>query len=364
MTELEKNREEIDGIDARMAELFERRMDIAEAIALYKKQYGLQVFDAAREQEILEREVSHIKNPDYRAYYLDFLRAMISVSKKFQHRIISGSRIAYCGIEGAWASIAARRIFPKGVFVNYPDFPKAYGAVVAGECDFAVLPVENSYAGNVSQVFDLMHSGPLFINGMYSLKVSQALLGVKGAALSDVRKVVSHQQALDQCMTFIREKGFQIQAVVNTAVAAKEVAALGDKSVAAIASEESAAIYGLEVLQKGINQASTNTTRFAVFSTVKNDEIPAGSGSLFQMMFTVRDVPGALAAAVSAFSDAGINLRSLQSRPVGDIPWKYYFYVEGEGSLLTDEGKALVSKLEGICEEVKILGHYLGDISI
>lgn len=364
MPDLEKSREEINSIDARIAELFERRMDVAQDIAVYKKQFGLQVYDAAREQEVLDREVSLIKNPDYRPYYLDFLRSMMAVSKKYQHRIVSGSRVAFCGVQGAWADIAARRIFPKGVFVSYPDFAKAYASVVAGQCDFAVLPVENSYAGNVGQVFDLMHSGPLYINGMYSLRISQALLGVKGSSLSDVKKVMSHQQALDQCMPFIRENGFSVQAVANTAFAARDVASMGDRSVAAIASEESAAIYGLEVLKRGINEASTNTTRFAVFSPVKIEDIPSGSDSLFQMVFSVRDVPGALANAISAFSEAGINLRSLQSRPVGDVPWKYYFYVEGEGSLLSDEGRALVAKLEQSCEEVKILGHYLGDISI
>ena len=334
MSDLEKSREEINSIDARIAELFERRMDVAQDIAMYKKQFGLQVYDAAREQDVLDREVSLIRNPDYRPYYLDFLRSMMAVSKKYQHRIVSGSRVAFCGVQGAWADIAARRIFPTGVFVSYPDFAKAYASVVAGQCDFAVLPVENSYAGNVGQVFDLMHSGPLYINGMYSLKISQALLGVKGAVLSDVKKVMSHQQALDQCMPFIRENGFSVQAVANTAFAARDVA------------------------------ASTNTTRFAVFSPVRIEDIPSGSDSLFQMVFSVRDVPGALANAISAFSDAGINLRSLQSRPVGDVPWKYYFYVEGEGSLLTDEGRALVEKLGKSCEEVKILGHYLGDISI
>ncbi len=362
--DLEECRLEINRIDEQIAGLFEQRMDVARDIAEYKKEYGLQIFDAAREQEVCYREVNFIHNPDYRPYYLEFLKAMMSTGKRFQSQVIKGSKIAYCGIEGAWANIAARRIFPDGNLVSFPSFDKAYESVVKGHCDFAVLPVENSYAGNVNQVFDLMHQGSLFINGMYNLKIAQALLGIKGAKISDVKKVISHQQALDQCMKYLQSNGFSIQAMSNTAVAAREVAALNDKSVAAIASEETAQLYGLEVLQKEINQSSMNTTRFAVFSRVKNEEVTSGARCLFQMMFTVKNYPGSLASAIKAFADAGINLRSLQSRPIKDVPWQYYFYVEGEGSLLGPEGQGLIDKLHGVCEEVKVLGHYQGDINI
>ncbi len=364
MKDLETCRAEINEIDKQIAALFEQRMDASRDVALYKKEYGLQIFDAAREQQVVEREVELIKNPEYKQYYLEFLHRMMDIGKKYQSQVIKGSKVAYCGIEGAWANIAAKRIFPKGKLITYPSFDKAYEAVVSGHCDFAVLPVENSYAGNVNQVFDLMHSGPLFINGMYNLKVSQALLGVKGATLSDVKEVLSHQQALDQCMDFLQSNGYKVQAMSNTAVAAHEVASLNDKSIAAIASEESAEIYGLEVLQREINQNTQNTTRFAVFSRVKNDEVTANSKCLFQMMFTVKNFPGALATAIKSFADAGINLRSLQSRPLKDIPWQYYFYVEGEGSLAGKKGEKLIEVLKGVCEEVKILGHYQGDLSI
>lgn len=364
MKELEESRLEINKIDKQIIELFEKRMDVAKDVALYKKEYGLQIFDASREQEVCNREVELVKNPDYKQYYLEFLRCMMDLSKKYQSQIIKGSKVAYCGIEGAWANIAAKKIFPKGILVTYPSFEKAYQAVVLGHCDFAVLPVENSYAGNVNQVFDLMHTGPLYINGMYNLRIPQALLGVKGAKLSDVKKVISHQQALDQCMKFLQDNGLKIQAVSNTAVAAREVAALNDKTIAAIGSVESAELYGLEVLQTEINQNSQNTTRFAVFSTVKNEDAANSDHCLFQMMFTVKNFPGALASAIKAFADNEINLRSLQSRPIKDVPWQYYFYVEGEGNLAGKCGENLIEKLKATCEEVKILGHYQGDLNI
>lgn len=364
MNELEKNRLVINEVDRRIAELFEKRMDAAHGIALYKKEHGLQIFDAKREEEVCRRELELIRNPDYKSYYLQFIHSLMDVCKSYQALIVQGSRVAYCGIEGAWANIAARRIFPGGVIVSYPSFNAAYQAVVDGECDFAVLPVENSFAGDVTQVFDLMHAGTLYVNGMYNLRISQALLGVKGARLSDIRKVISHQQAIDQCMDFLQRHGLEVQSAVNTAVAAQEVASTGDVGLAAIASEESARLYGLEVIEKSINQNALNTTRFAVFSTVMNKAFKPSDACVFQMMFTVKNLPGALAQAVKAFGDAGFNLRSLRSRPIKDVPWQYYFYVEGEGSVLSERGDRLVEELKKNCEEVKILGQHSGEIDI
>lgn len=364
MTELETNRLKINEIDQQIAKLFEQRMDAAKVIALYKKQYGLQIFDPAREQEVVKKELELIQNPDYKAYYLEFIHDLMDVSKKYQSFIVQGSRVAYCGIEGAWANIAAKRIFPGGNIISYPSFADAYDAVIKGECDFAVLPVENSFAGDVSQVFDLMHKGPLHVNGMYNLLISQALLGVKGAKLSDIKKVVSHQQAIDQCMEFIQKHKLEAVSAVNTAIAAREVAMANDKSVAAIGSTDSAALYGLEVLDPAINQNAMNTTRFAVFSTIMNKDFKAQDKCVFQLMFTVKNIPGSLATAVKAFGDADFNLRSLRSRPIKDIPWQYYFYVEGEGSLFSENGDALIASLKEICEEVKVLGHYTGEKDI
>ncbi|MCQ2591352.1 MAG: chorismate mutase [Treponema sp.] len=364
MADLEESRLKINQIDRQLAELFEQRMDVAKDIALYKKQFGLQVFDASREAEVCKRELDYIKNPLYKTYYLEFIQDLMKVSKKYQSYLLEGSRIAYCGIEGAWANIAAKRIFPKGKLISYSSFPAAYESVIKGECDFAVLPVENSFAGDVSQVFDLMHTGPLFITGMYNLKISQALLGVKGAKLSDIKKVVSHQQAIDQCTEFLQKQHLEVESAVNTAMAAREVAQQNDKSVAAIASVESAELYGLEVIEESINQNAQNTTRFAVFSRVISKEINSNSNCVFQMMFTVKNTPGSLAQAVKSFGDAGFNLKSLRSRPIKDIPWQYYFYVEGEGSLYSEKGEKLIESLRTDCEEVKILGHHSGEKNI
>ncbi len=364
MNELDPERKKINEIDKKIAALFEERMGVAKNIALIKKQYGLQIFDSAREDEVCKRELEYIQNPEYKQYYLEFIHDLMDVSKKYQSYVVQGSKVAYCGIEGAWANIAAKKIFPKGNLVSYPSFDKTYEAVEKGNVDFAVLPIENSFAGDVGQVFDLIHTGSLYITGVYNLHITQSLLGVKGAKLSDIKKVVSHQQAIDQCTPFLQKFGFEVQPTVNTAMAAKEVAELNDKSIAAIASEESAELYGLEVLEKQINENNQNTTRFAVVSKIFNKELNPKAEHTFLMMFTVKNIPGSLAKAVKAFGDCGFNLQTLKSRPMKDIPWQYYFYVEGQGCLVSEKGDTLIKTLKAECEEVKVLGHYSGECNI
>ena len=175
-------------------------------------------------------------------------------------------KIAYSGIEGAFAHVVARRMFPDAIHVSYGNFGDAYNAVVKGDCDAAVLPVENSYAGKVKDVAELLESGTLYINGEYELPIVQNLLGVRGSSLSDIKKVLSHRKALEQCDEYITEKGYEAQETVNTAVAARQVARDQKMSVAAIASLEVAAMYGLKVLDEHINTRDDNKTRFVAVS--------------------------------------------------------------------------------------------------
>ena len=270
MEGIKEERTKINEIDEKMAALFEERMQAARVIAAYKKEHGLPIYDAERERELLERNKSYLHDHEISAYYTRFFSDVTAISKQYQERLISGSRIAYCGIEGAFANIAATKIFPYGKAISYPDFRAAYEAVENGECDCCVLPVENSYAGDVGQVMDLMFSGSLYVNGIYTLRIAQHLLGVKGAKLSDIRTVVSHPQAIAQCAGYIRRKGYQTEEYSNTAAAAKEVKERNDPSAAAIASVETARLYGLEILDHDINESAGNSTRFAVFSPAEN----------------------------------------------------------------------------------------------
>lgn len=267
-------------------------------------------------------------------------------------------KIAYCGIKGAWAYIAADKLFPDEELVSYPSFAKAYESVEKQETDFAVLPVENSFAGDVNQVFDLMFHGCLKISNKQELRISQTLLGVKGTKLSDIKTVVSHPQAIDQCMEYIQKHGFEIQTASNTAVAANLVSETNDKTLAAIGSEETAKLYNLDIIEKAINSNDQNTTRFLVFSK-EEPETVVTENVISIVMFTVKNIPGSLAKAVSAFGDSGYNMRSLKSHPVKNIPWQYYFYVEVEGTLKNSQGAGLIEKLNHVCIDVVSPGYYI-----
>lgn len=267
-------------------------------------------------------------------------------------------KIAYCGIKGAWAYIAADKLFPDEELVSYPSFAKAYESVENQETDFAVLPVENSFAGDVNQVFDLMFHGCLKISNKQELRISQTLLGVKGTKLSDIKTVVSHPQAIDQCMEYIQKHGFEIQTASNTAVAANLVSETNDKTLAAIGSEETAKLYNLDIIEKAINSNDQNTTRFLVFSK-EQPETVVTENVISIVMFTVKNIPGSLAKAVSAFGDSGYNMRSLKSHPVKNIPWQYYFYVEVEGTLKNSQGAGLLEKLNHVCIDVVSPGYYI-----
>ena len=362
MTELEKARKIINEVDSEMAKLFVKRMDAVKQVAAYKKQTGMQVTDAAREEEVIAKNARLLENSQYKSYYINFLRENMEISKKFQHRLLEGMKVAYSGVEGAFANIAAKKIYPDASAVAYTDFKSAYDAVVNGECDCVVLPIENSYNGDVGQVMDLAFFGSLYINGLYDIGVVQNLLAVKGASIESIKEVISHPQALGQCADYIRRHGFQEIQAVNTAVAAKMVAESGRTDIAAIASEDAAGKYGLVKLDSHINESNVNTTRFAVFSRVP--KASAVKDNHFILLFTVSNEAGALGRAVSVIGKYGFNLKALKSRPTKELIWSYYFYVEGEGNINTDRGEEMIEALHKYCSDIKIVGNFEKEISL
>ncbi len=362
MTELEKARKIINEVDAEMAKLFGRRMDAVKMVAAYKKEAGMQITDAAREEEIIAKNAMLLENSQYKSYYINFLRGNMEISKSFQHRLIEGMRVAYSGVEGAFANIAAKKIFPDAAAIAYPDFKSAYDAVVTGECDTVVLPVENSYNGDVGQVMDLAFFGSLYINGIYDIAITQNLLANKGATLSGIKEVVSHPQALGQCADFIHRHGLAEIQAVNTAVAAKQVAESGRLDIAAIGSEEAAEKYGLVKLESHINESNVNTTRFAVFSRIP--KAPSPKDTQFILLFTVSNEAGALGRAISVIGKYGFNLRALKSRPTKELIWSYYFYAEGEGNVNTARGEEMMEALSKYCSDIKLVGSFEKEISL
>ena len=365
MKDIAEARSEIEIIDKQMAELFERRMDCAKCIAEYKMEKGLSVLDKERERTLIEKNAGYITNPEHERYYRDFLGGLLNVSKDYQHSLMTSLKVAYSGIEGSFASIAVGKIFPDAKKISCKNFAECYQSVCDGKSDFAVMPIENSYAGEVGQVSDLMFNGDLYINGVYELGVSQCLLGVNGSSLSTINKVISHPQALEQCNEFLYEHQIQSIPSENTARAAKEVASRNDVTTAAIASAETAELYGLTIIAPDINKSNNNTTRFAVFSKSKdlNKNNPEYSNSI--LMFTVKDEAGTLARAVSIVGAYGFNMTVLRSRPLRQNEnWQYYFYIELEGKLSGEMGEKMLAELSKICEIIKVVGDYKPSVRI
>lgn len=352
---LDEARKIINEVDSQMAELFVKRMRAAELVYEHKKEYGLPILDKERENVVIKNNSALIEDDTLREYYIDYLKNVMAVSRAYQYRMQKGLKVAYSGVEGAFAHIAAGRIFPSGNRISYRDFRAAYDSVVNGESDVAVLPIENSYAGEVGQTIDFIFSGTLYINGIYELEIHQNLLAVPDAALEDIRKVVSHPQALAQCHDYIEMRGLDAEEASNTAVAAKTVASSNDKSLGAIASAETAEIYGLKILESNINKSSENTTRFAVLSKVQAAS-PALTNTV--LMFTVKNEAGSLAKAISIIGKYGYNMTALRSRPLKKHSWQYYFYIEIDGRLDTDNGARMIEELNKVCDKFKVAGTF------
>ncbi len=320
MDQLQQARAQIDEIDAKMAALFEQRMQAVGQVAQYKARTGKQVFDPAREALVL----------------------------------IGQDVAAYQGVEGAWSHIALRQLFPFAKAQAYSTWNEVVEAVERGDAYCGVLPFENSNAGDVSAVLDLLYAHPgLKVARMCDLPIRQDLLALPGAQLSEIKTVISHQQALAQSGPFLKLHHFATKAWGNTADAARYVAEQGDQTLAAIASAETAKLYGLQILAEGVNEDGDNTTRFIVLSREKPT-----AGNRFSLLFTVDNKPGKLAEVIQIIGASGYDMESIKSRPMPHVPFEYYFYVELVGDPTADETAALLRELDHTCRTVRLLGVY------
>ena len=354
MDELEQARREIDAVDAQLAALFERRMRAVVQVARYKQAHGLPIHDPAREEQVLQKAAACIEEPALRPYYLDHVRNRMALARQYEALLLGQNRVAYQGVEGAFAHIALRELFPHAEAVGCPTWDEVFARVSAGDAAYGVVPFENSHAGDVSAVLDLCYNHPeLWVVQVYDLPVRQNLLVLPGVTLSEVRHVYSHQQAISQSETFLKQLRLPCTAMDNTAMAAKFVAEGGDRSRAAIASRETAALYGLEVLVPDINTDGDNTTRFIVLSREKPTR-----GNRFSLLFTVDNKPGKLAAVIQKIGASGFNMESIKSRPMPHMPFEYYFYAELVGDPARAESEALLRELDRTCRTVRMLGVY------
>lgn len=359
MNKLDELRKNINQIDEKMAKLFEERMKTSEAVAAYKAENALPIFDASREKEVIARNINYITDEVICEYYVNFLQNTMDISKKYQSRLMTGIKVAYSGVEGAYAHLAAIRMFPKALYIPFPDFQSAYHAVENGECDVCVLPLENSYAGEVGTVMDLIFSGSLHINQVVEMEIMHNIMAKKGATLKDIVTVISHSQALSQCAKYIEKHNFKTMESVNTAVSAKKVAEGDDLTIAAIASTDTAKLYDLEILESNINASRNNTTRFGAFSRTLNTNTSSSKmNKNFILVFTVKNEAGALAKTLNIIGSHGFNMRALRSRPMKELIWNYYFYVELQGDINSQDGKDMLRALNIFCDKLKLVGTY------
>ena len=377
MEDLSDIRKEIDSIDTQIVELFKRRMSCADAVAAYKRAHDLPVLDRSRERELLSRRAAQV--PEDMKVYTEVLFELLmeaSRNRQGEHLGTEGhtveqirdalahspelfprdAYVACQGVEGAYQQIATDRIFRHANIGYFDTFDAVFRAVEENYADFGVLPIENSTAGSVNQVFDLMMRHNFHIVRTCRLKVDHNLLAKPGCGLGDIRHIYSHEQAINQCGEFLSSlEGVTVHACENTAMASKMVAESERRDVAALASRACARIYGLDVLASSVQDQGNNYTRFACIS--KDLAIyPGADRSTF--MLVVNHEPGALYKVLAKFYDLDINIIKLESRPIPDRDFEFMFYFDIDCPAASPEFFTLVRSLESTCEEFRYLGSY------
>ncbi len=374
---LEELRFKIDDVDDRLIKLVEERMDVAAEIAEYKRQSGTPVLNSKREREKLADVTSKTRD-DLKGYMQSLYSLMFDLSRSYQKRIISNhtelyssikqaieetprvfpsnATVACQGVEGAYSQIACERIFKTPNIVYLNTFEGAFNAVSRGLCEYAVLPIENSTAGSVKQVYDLMISHNFNIVRSVRIKIDHNLITKRGTKLSDIKEIISHEQAINQCAGFLKKlEGVKVTGVPNTAIAAKMVAESDRDDLAALSSHNCAEIYGLSCLEASVQDKGNNYTRFICIS--KKPEIYPGADRT-SIMMVLPHKPGALYRVLSKFYTLGIDLLKLESRPIPDRDFEFMFYFDFQTSVYSDEFVELICELDDVCEEFKYLGSY------
>ena len=374
LTELRK---QIDGIDDQLVQLFCRRMALCAQVAEYKKANGLPILMPAREREKL-KDVAEKAGPDMANYTRTLYAMLFELSRSYQSKLSGGSRqlyemitqsiqdtpnlfpqtamVACQGVEGAYSQLACEKIFPNPMILYFKTLDGVFQAIDQGLCQYGILPIENSTAGSVTKVYDLMIQHNFYIVRTFRLKIDHNLLANPGAKLEDIKEIYSHEQAINQCSTFLHSlKGVNVVPVANTAVASEMVASSGRKDVAALSSRSCAELYNLSCLASSVQDKGNNRTRFICIS--RNMEIYPGSDKT-SIMMVLNHRPGALYKVLARIYTLGINVTKLESRPIPDREFEFMFYFDLETSIYSEQFVQLMCELEDLCEEFKYLGSY------
>ncbi len=375
--DLKELRGQIDAIDTQMVELFKQRMAVSKEVAAFKKAHSMPTLDAGRERALLAK-VGEQAGEELADYTESVFRTILAAGRSYQNQC-SGARsqvyetirkaldttpelfpqratVACQGIEGAYSQIACDSIFKSPAILYFNTFEHVFKAVETGMCQYGILPIENSTAGSVNAIYDLMIRHNFSIVRSARLKVSHNLLSKHGVKLEDIREVFSHEQAISQCAGFLSTlKGVKVTVVENTAMAARMVAQSERTDVAALSSRFCGEEYGLNLLKTNVQDQDNNYTRFICIS--KSPEIYPGADRTSLMMILPHK-PGSLYNVLSKFYALGINLRKLESRPLPDREFEFMFYFDLECSVYAPEMERLFRDLEEESEQFRYLGTY------
>ena len=375
--ELKDLRNEIDAIDDQLVKLFSQRMEISAQIADYKKEKSLPIFIPAREREKLA-DVAEKAGLDMANYTRVLYSMLFELSRSYQSKLTGdvsplyreityaientpklfpqSPMVACQGVEGAYSQIACEKIFKNPFIMYFKNFEGVFSAIDKGLCQYGILPLENSTAGSVKKVYDLMIKHNFSIVRTFRLKVDHNLLAKPGTKLSDIKEIYSHEQAINQCSEFLQTlTGITVIPVANTAVAADMVSKSERKDVAALSSRSCAELYNLQILASSIQDKGNNRTRFICIS--KNLEIYPGSDKT-SIMMVLPHRPGSLYKFLARLYTLGINVTKLESRPIPDRDFEFMFYFDLETSIYSEEFVQLMCELNDLCEDFKYLGSY------
>ena len=374
---LDELRGRIDNIDNEMCRLFAERMQVVTDIARYKKENNLAVYHPSRARAVLQN-ISKQLGPEFEGYGRSLYHTIFDLSESYQTRMLSTDEdffkhineitskppiafpkrasVACAGCEGAYANLAAERLFdlPEVVFVN--NFDGVFRAVSSGLCEYGVLPIENSLAGSVNAIYDLLTEHNVSIVRSLRLKIDHSLLVHPGVKLEEIREIYSHQQAISQCSEFLSTlKNVRIIPVENTAEAARMVAQSGDRTKASISSRLCSELYHLQVLKNAVQNRDNNYTRFVCIA--KEPKIYSGANRT-SIMMVIPNRPGTLFRILSRFNATGVNLVKLESRQIPEREFEYRFYFDIEASVYSPEFQSMMCELNNIGEQFKYFGTY------
>ena len=368
--DIEDLRNQIDKIDSSLVSLFENRMGIVVKVAEYKKKNNVEILNSKREQAVIKKNIDLVKNKDLCLEVEEFFKSIMEISRGFQNKSLNSKKVlmnfknvtvGFYGVTGSFSEQALNEYFGQGVNKKaISEFEDIFLELSYGKINYGVIPIENSSTGAISEVYDLLNKYNFYITGEKYLKISQNLMGVRGSTLDDIKEVYSHSQGIKQSMEFLKGyKHWKLVPYQSTAKSAELVRNKQDKTLAAIGSTKAAEIYDLEILQKDVNSNTTNMTRFVIIGKEMESTIECNKTSL---VLSTTHKAGSLCHVLKHFADNNINLLKIESRPIKNMPWEYFFYIDFEGNINEKKIMTVIELIKNNSGYFKILGNYRRDI--